>query len=89
VNGLRSKLAEFHGEAEHVRLLVNFPLTVTISRLVSSLHVVPQAAAGVPRLAPPLLVAKRLWLGSYFARSARSAPNSVLRQYIEQQDHPA
>jgi REP element-mobilizing transposase RayT len=30
------ELAEFNGEAEHVHLLVNFPPTVAISRLVNS-----------------------------------------------------
>jgi len=32
-----AELAEFNGEPEHVHLLVNFPPTVTISRLVNSL----------------------------------------------------
>jgi putative transposase len=39
----RAELAEFSGEAEHVHLLVNFPPTVAISRLVNSpkRHVLP------------------------------------------------
>jgi hypothetical protein len=38
-----AELAEFSGEAEHVHLLVNFPPTVAISRLVNSpkRHVLP------------------------------------------------
>jgi putative transposase len=40
---MRAELAEFSGEAEHVHLLVNFPPTVAISRLVNSpkRHVLP------------------------------------------------
>jgi REP-associated tyrosine transposase len=32
--------------------------------------------------------AKHLWSGSYYAGSVGGAPISVLRQYIEQQNHP-
>ncbi|MHB8244476.1 MAG: transposase, partial [Acidimicrobiales bacterium] len=42
-----------------------------------------------PELARHYWRAKRLWSGSYFAGSVGGAPNSVLRQYIEQQDRPA
>ena len=33
--------------------------------------------------------ANKLWSGSYFAGSVGGAPISVLRHYIEQQNHPA
>lgn len=32
--------------------------------------------------------AHRLWSGSYFAASVGGAPLSIVRQYIEQQNHP-
>jgi len=35
--GFGTELAEFNGEASHVHLLVNFPPTVALSRLVNSL----------------------------------------------------
>lgn len=35
--GFGAELREFNGEAEYVHLLVNFPPTVAISRLVNSL----------------------------------------------------
>lgn len=83
-------LAEFNGEANHVHLLVNFPPTVAISRLVNSLKGVSsrRLRQEFPELARHYWRAKRLWSGSYFAGSVGGAPISVLRQYIEQQDRP-
>jgi REP element-mobilizing transposase RayT len=51
------ELVEFNGETEHVHLLVRFPPTVTLSRLVNSLKGVTSRAAtsGVPRTGPTLL----------------------------------
>jgi len=84
-------LAEFNGEANHVHLLVNFPPTAAISRLVNSLKGVSsrRLRQEFPDLRPHYWRAKRLWSGSYFAGSVGGAPISVLRQYIEQQDRPA
>jgi putative transposase len=41
-----------------------------------------------PDLVPHYYRANKLWSGSYFAGSAGGAPLSVMRQYIEQQNHP-
>lgn len=86
-----TELAEFNGEADHVRLLVNFPPTVAISRLVNSLKGVSsrRMRQEFPELARHYWQAKRLWSGSYFAGSVAGPPISALRQYIEQQDRPA
>ena len=83
--------AEFHGEANHVHLLVNFPPTVAISRLVNSLKGVSswRLRQEFPDLARHYWRANRLRSGSYFAGSAGGAPITVLRQYIDQQDRPA
>jgi putative transposase len=50
-------LAEFNREAEHMHLLVNFPPTVAISRLVSSLKglILRAPEARIPGTALPLL----------------------------------
>ena len=82
-----TELAEFNGEADHVHLLVNFPPTVAISRLVNSLKGVSsrRMRQEFPDLVRHYWRAKRLWSGSYFAGSVGGAPISVLRQYIEQQ----
>jgi len=84
-------LAEFNGESNHVHLLVNFPPTVAISRLVNSLKGVSsrRLRQEFPDLCRHYWRANRLWSGSYFAGSVGGAPISVLRQYIEQQDRPA
>jgi putative transposase len=86
-----AELREFNGEAEHVHLLVNFPPTVAVSRLVNSLKGVSsrRLRQEFPDLRRHYWRAKRLWSGSYFAGSVGGAPISVLRQYIEQQDRPA
>jgi len=86
-----AELAEFNGELGHVHLLVNFPPTVAISRLVNSLKGVSsrRLRQEFPDLRPHYWRAQRLWSGSYFAGSAGGAPISVLRQYIEQQNRPA
>jgi putative transposase len=86
-----AELAEFNREADHVRLLVNFPPTVTISRLVNSLKGVSshRLRQEFPDLARHYWQAKRLWSGSYFAGSVEGAPISALRQYIEQQNRPS
>jgi putative transposase len=85
------ELAEFNGETEHVHLLVNFPPTVAISRLVNSLKGVSsrRLRQEFPDLRRHYWRAKRLWSGSYFAGSVGGAPISVLRQYIDQQECPA
>ncbi|MBV9205819.1 MAG: IS200/IS605 family transposase [Actinobacteria bacterium] len=84
-------LREFNGETNHVHLLVNFPPTVALSRLVNSLKGVSsrRLRQEFPDLRAHYWRAKRLWSGSYFAGSVGGAPISVLRQYIEQQQRPA
>lgn len=84
-------LVEFNGEVDHVHLLVNFPPTVTVSRLVNSLKGVSsrRMRQEFPELADHYWRARRLWSGSYFAGSAGGAPLSVVREYIERQQRPA
>ena len=84
------ELVEFNGETEHVHLLVNFPPTVALSRLVNSLKGVSsrRLRQEFPDLARHYWRARRLWSGSYFAGSVGGAPLNVLRAYIEQQRRP-
>ena len=86
-----AEMAEFNGEPEHVHLLVNFPPTVAISRLVNSLkgESSGRLRQEFPDLQQHYCRARRLWSGSYFAESAGGAPISVPRPYIEQQDRPS
>jgi putative transposase len=86
-----AELAEFNAQAGHVHLLVNFPPTMAVSRLVNSLKGVSsrRLRQEFPDLAPHYWRAKRLWSESYFAGSVGGAPISVLRHYIEQENPPS
>jgi putative transposase len=85
-----AELVEFHGEATHVHLLVNYPPKVAISKLVNSLKGVSsrRLRQQFPDLARHYWRGQRLWSGSYFAGSVGGPPLSTVRQYIEQQNRP-
>jgi REP-associated tyrosine transposase len=84
------ELVEFNGETEHVHLLVNFPPTVALSRLVNSLKGVSsrRLRQEFPDLTRHYWRARRLWSGSYYAGSVGGAPLNLLRAYIQQQRRP-
>jgi len=77
-----------HGEP---RAPGELPPTAAISRLVNSLKEVSsrRLRQEFRDLARHYWRTNRLWSGSCFAGSAGGSSNSVLRQYIEQQDRPA
>ncbi len=70
-----TELAELNGETDHVHLLVNFPLKVTLSRLVNSLKGVSsrRLRQEFPELARHHHRANQLWSTSYFAGSLGGA----------------
>jgi len=85
-----AELAEFDGEEDHVQLLVNYPPTVAISKLVNSLKGVSSRLIrkkGYSTIAKALW-GNALWSPSYFAGSCGGAPLEVIRQYIQQQQTP-
>jgi len=81
-----SQLVEVNGEADHIRLLVNYPRKPSVFSLVNSLKGV---SSSLLRLERPGLGARywkgMLWSPSYFAANCGGAPTSILRNYIEQQ----
>jgi len=81
-------LKEFNGERDHVHLLIEYPPTVQLSKLVNSLKGVTsrKVREEFPELQDKIDDA--LWSPSYFAGSVGGAPISVLRQYIEKQYTP-
>lgn len=83
-------LVEFNGETNHVHLLVNFPPKAAVTKLVNSLKGVSsrRLRQEFPDLVRHYSRANKLWSGSYFAGTVGSAPLTVLRQYIEQQNRP-
>ena len=87
--GFHVELAEFNGESDHVRLLVNFPPSVELSKLVNSLKGV---SSRLLRKQFPEIENRYwknvLWSRSYFAASCGGAPLEIIRQYVEQQATP-
>ncbi len=83
------ELAEFNGEADHVHLLVTFPPSVELSKLVNSLKGV---SSRLLRKQFPEIEKRYwknvLWSRSYFAASCGGAPLEIIRQYVEQQKTP-
>ncbi|MFD0782526.1 IS200/IS605 family transposase [Micromonospora azadirachtae] len=86
-----AELVEFNGDNNHVHLLVNYPPKVAVARLVNSLKGVSsrRLRQEFPDLARHYYQTNKLWSGSYFAGSVGGAPLTVVKQYIEQQNHPA
>lgn len=79
-------LTECNGEDDHVHLLIEYPPTVQLSRLVNSLKGVSSR-----RLRQRYRVRTHrdhLWSPSYFAGSCGGAPLSIIRQYVENQRRP-
>lgn len=79
-------LVEFTGQDDHVHLLVEYPPTVQLSRLVGSLKGVSSR-----RLRQQFQMRTHrdhLWSPSYLAASCGGAPLSIIRQYVEQQRRP-
>jgi putative transposase len=85
-----AELREFNGEDDHVHLLVHYPPTVTLSKLVNSLKGVSarylrqEFSSHLSRY----LWGGHLWSPSYFAGSCGGPPLAVVKEYIENQKRP-
>ena len=79
-------LVEFNGEDDHVHLLVEYPPTVQLSKLVGSLKGV--SSRRLRQQFRPRTHRDHLWSPSYFAASCGGAPLAIIRQYVEQQRRP-
>jgi putative transposase len=78
-----AELVEMEGEDDHVHLLITYPPTITVARLVNSLK-----GVSARRLRQRYRVRthrEHLWSPSYFAASAGDAPLEALKAYIRQQ----
>ena len=84
-----AELAEMNGEDDHVHLLVTYPPTVALSRLVNSLKGVSSRMLRQARSdLEPRFWKGSLWSPSYFAVSCGGAPLHLIQQYIEAQKKP-
>ncbi|MFI9721943.1 IS200/IS605 family transposase [Streptomyces sp. NPDC052396] len=84
-------LIEFNGEEDHVHLLVHYPPKVALSNLVNSLKGVSSRylRAEFTGRVNRATMHGRFWSGSYFAGSCAGAPIQAVKDYIENQKHPA
>ena len=84
-------LVEFNGEDDHVHLLVNFPATVQLSRLVNSLKGVSSRYLRRDHAdhINHYLWGGHLWSRSYYAGTAGEAPLSTIAEYVQSQRRPA
>jgi putative transposase len=81
------RLKEANGENDHVHLLIEYPPTVQLSRLVNSLK---GLSSRLLRQRDFPEVTRKLWGGhlwspSYFAASCGGAPLESVKHYIERQ----
>ncbi|MFC5780347.1 MULTISPECIES: IS200/IS605 family transposase [Streptomyces] len=84
-----TELVEFNGETDHVHLLVHYPSKVSLSRLAGSLkgacaRRLPQE---LPRHIHKHLWGDHFWPPSYSAASCGRAPQSIIKEYIDNQKH--
>jgi putative transposase len=81
-----AELVGMHGEDDHVHLLVAYPPTIAVARLVNSLKGV--SARRLRQRYRMRTHREHLWSPSYFAASAAVAPLKTLKAYIRQQRTP-
>lgn len=79
-------LVECDGEDDHVHLLVEYPPTVSISKLVNSLKGV--SARRLRQQYTLRTHREHLWSPSYFAASCGGAPLAIIQTYVQQQRTP-
>lgn len=85
--GFSATLKEMSGEDDHVHLLIEYPPTVQLSKLVNSLKGVSSRMLrqkNYPEITARLW-GEHLWSPSYFAASCGGAPLDIIKQYIDDQ----
>ncbi|WP_136088837.1 IS200/IS605 family transposase [Auritidibacter ignavus] len=84
-------LVEFNGEDDHVHLLIKFPATIQLSKLVNSLKGVSSRVLrrDYAEHVSPFLWGGHLWSRSYYCGTAGGAPLSVIADYIQKQRRPS
>ena len=82
-----TRLVELSGEDDHVHLLIEYPQTIALSRLVNSLKGVSSRMVRAKKYeeVQKKLWGTHLWSPSYFAVSCGGAPLDVIRRYIDEQ----
>ena len=86
-----SELIEFHGEKDHVHLLVSFPPHKLLSSLIANLKAT--ASKTMWREFENIMRGKFwskkvLWTGSYFVASCGGVTIETLKKYVKNQERP-
>ncbi|MBA7843882.1 IS200/IS605 family transposase [Klebsiella sp. RHBSTW-00484] len=81
-----AELKECDGEADHIHMLIEYPPTVQLSKLVNSLKAVTSRRLRNEFLDLRAAYSKPvLWSRSYFVGSCGGAPLEVVKKYIQHQ----
>ncbi|HCL8067251.1 IS200/IS605 family transposase [Enterobacter cloacae] len=81
-----AELKECDGEADHVHMLIEYPPTVQLSKLVNSLKAVTSRRLRNEFLDLRAAYSKPvLWSRSYFVGSCGGSPLEVVKKYIQHQ----
>lgn len=86
----RAELRELNGKDNHVHLLIHYPPSVALSRLVNGLKGVQSRYLG-REFAGHLrnyLWGEHLWSPAYFAGTGGGPPLTLVKKYIENQKRP-
>ena len=80
-----AQVVECDGEDDHIHLLVEYPATVQLSKLVNSLKGVGSRILLRDRPDIRPFAKKGLWSPSYLAASCGGAPIEIVRNYVANQ----
>lgn len=81
-----AELKECNGEADHIHMLIQYPPTVQLSKLVNNLKSVTSRRMRGGFIDLRAAYSKPvLWSRSYFASSCGGAPLGIIKQYIQSQ----
>ncbi|AHE47246.1 TPA: IS200/IS605 family transposase [Klebsiella pneumoniae] len=81
-----AELKECDGDADHLHMLIEYPPTVQLSKLVNSLKAVTSRRLRNEYIDLRAAYSKPvLWSRSYFAGSCGGAPLEVVKKYIQNQ----
>ena len=81
-----AELKECNGEADHIHMLIQYPPTVQLSKLVNNLKSVTSRRMRGDFIDLRAAYFKPvLWSRSYFASSCGGAPLDIIEQYIQNQ----
>ncbi|OOY04539.1 IS200/IS605 family transposase [Thioclava sp. DLFJ5-1] len=86
--GFGATVVECDGEDDHMHLLLEYPATVPVAKLVNSLKGVGSRLLLRDREDLRRRSPKGLWSPSYFAASCGGPPLDVIRDYVRKQRAP-